>query len=367
MKINAEKDAQLDYLRKKLDQTMRNNCRNIQSSHSTSEPYSVKDESKDNPFAYSEDGEERRPRRSRRGKELAMDFKVEISEFEGQVNPDEFIDWMNTMERVFEYKDVLNGKKVRLVALKLRKYASNWWINVFSKRARKGKGKIRSCRKMKEKLKATFLAPHYLQNNFTKLHNLKQEFRRVEEYTREFERLVMICDLRESENQIVVRYLGMLNESIRNIVELQHYTALDEVYSPTHKVELQKKAKFKKEAPKPRQRAYPFNKGSLATTPKSINPPTIPSITKPNTTKSPVNLFGKRRCYKCQAFGHIALHCPNRKVITLLEYQALEETELREERSDKEVHLTEFEEECVEETDEGKLLVLRRALNGHKV
>jgi len=64
---------------------------------------------------------------------------------------------MNTIERVFGYKDVSDDKKVKLVALKLYKYASIWWRNVLSKRARKGKGKIRSWRKRKEKLKAKFL------------------------------------------------------------------------------------------------------------------------------------------------------------------------------------------------------------------
>ena len=136
-----------------------------------------------------------------------MDFKVEIPKFEGQLNSDEFIDWMNTVERVFEYKDVPNDKKVNLIALKLYKYASIWWSNVLSKRSKKGKGKIRSWRKMKEKLKAKFPPSHYLQDNYTKLHNIRQESKSVEEYTCEFERLVMTCDIRESENQMVVRYL----------------------------------------------------------------------------------------------------------------------------------------------------------------
>jgi len=48
------------------------------------------------------------------------------------------------VERVFDYKDVSEEKKVKLVALKLRKYASIWWANVVAKRARKGKAKIRS-------------------------------------------------------------------------------------------------------------------------------------------------------------------------------------------------------------------------------
>jgi len=91
---------------------------------------------------------------------------------------------------------------------------------------------------MKEKLKAKFLPPHYLQANYTKLYNLRQETRSVEQYTREFEKIVMTCDIREDETQTMVRYLGGLNESIRNVAELQHYTTLDEICSLTHKVEI---------------------------------------------------------------------------------------------------------------------------------
>ena len=54
--------------------------------------------------------------------------------------------------------------------------------------------------KDERKLKAKFLPFHYLQDKYTKLHNLRQESKSVEEYTREFERLVMTCDIRESED-----------------------------------------------------------------------------------------------------------------------------------------------------------------------
>jgi len=51
---------------------------------------------------------------------------------------------MSTIERAFEYTDISDDKKMKLVALKLRRHASIWWNNVLSKRARKGKGKIRT-------------------------------------------------------------------------------------------------------------------------------------------------------------------------------------------------------------------------------
>ena len=118
----------------------------------------------------SEDGALRRPRRGRRFN--SQDVKVDIPEFEGQLDPDDFLEWMQTVERIFEYKDVPDGQKVTIVALKLRKYASLWWENMAKKRAKRGKPKIRSWDKMKSQLKGWFLPPSYLQDIYSKLHNL---------------------------------------------------------------------------------------------------------------------------------------------------------------------------------------------------
>ena len=73
---------------------------------------------------------------------------------------------------MFEYKDVTQEKKVKLVALKLRKYAYLWWENEVKKKAKRGKPKIWSWEKMKSKLKGQFLPPSYLQDNYSKLRNL---------------------------------------------------------------------------------------------------------------------------------------------------------------------------------------------------
>ena len=66
-------------------------------------------------------------------------FKVEILEFEGKLDPEEFLDWLHTVERVFDYRDVSDDKRVKLVASRPRKYASLWWTNSSAK-----KGSIKS-------------------------------------------------------------------------------------------------------------------------------------------------------------------------------------------------------------------------------
>ena len=53
-------------------------------------------------------------------------MKIDIPEFEGRMHPDDFLDWLHTIERVFEYLEVPEEKKVKLVGVKLRKYASLW-------------------------------------------------------------------------------------------------------------------------------------------------------------------------------------------------------------------------------------------------
>jgi len=96
-------------------------------------------------------------------KQLSVnEFKVEIPEFDGEFNPEEFLEWLHTVERIFKYQEVPENKKMKLVALRLTKYASLWWTNLCAKRVRDQKKKIRSWEKMKAKLKDRFLPPSYI-------------------------------------------------------------------------------------------------------------------------------------------------------------------------------------------------------------
>ncbi|GKE69039.1 hypothetical protein Tco_1527111 [Tanacetum coccineum] len=53
-----------------------------------------------------------------------LGVEVNIPNFEGKSHPDDFIDWLYTVERVFDIKNLSDEQKVKLVAIKLKKNAS---------------------------------------------------------------------------------------------------------------------------------------------------------------------------------------------------------------------------------------------------
>ena len=160
---NEELANQNEYLRRQLGDSLRQKRRELCSSSSSRPRSSGRGEGDEEDSlsgeSRSEEGSPRHPRREGRQPTHSSDFKVDLPEFEGKLDPDEFIEWLQTVERIFEYKEVPEDKKVKLVALKLRRYASLWWTNLLAKRARQGKGKIRTWEKMRTKLKARFLPP----------------------------------------------------------------------------------------------------------------------------------------------------------------------------------------------------------------
>ncbi|XP_054806284.1 uncharacterized protein LOC129308952 [Prosopis cineraria] len=118
------------------------------------------------------------------------DIKVDIPEFKGRLQPDKFVDWLQTVERVFEYKEILDVQKVKIVALKLKKLASIWWENLRRKWERERKHKIETWE-------------------------------------------------REKEEQTIARYLAGLNTDISRPVQLQQYWTLDDVIRLALRVEKQ--------------------------------------------------------------------------------------------------------------------------------
>lgn len=64
-----------------------------------------------------------------RPREHDLGVKVDILDFEGPMDSDVFIELTQAVELIFAYKDVLEDRKVKLIAIKLKKSALLWREN----------------------------------------------------------------------------------------------------------------------------------------------------------------------------------------------------------------------------------------------
>uniref|UniRef100_A0A2N9EGL5 RNA-directed DNA polymerase n=1 Tax=Fagus sylvatica TaxID=28930 RepID=A0A2N9EGL5_FAGSY len=319
----------------------------------------------ENPFhhAHSHSSSESTPPHPRfvRNSRPGFDMKMDIPDFEGKMQPDDFIDWLTTVERIFDFKDVPENRKVKVVAIKLRKHASIWWEHLKRQREREGRERITTWAKMKRELKRKYLPDHYKQDAFMKFHNFKQRELSVEEYTAEFDHLMIRCDVVEQEEQMIARYLGGLRVEISDVVQLQPYWNYYDVCKLAMKVEKQQKEK-RGNSFRSFTRDGVSNRGSGSTSKTTTIPKTAAAKPKNESTSGsnrPVTSNTNRRCFKCQGFGHIASDCPNRKMVTLVE----EDMEMEDEDDfSPETNEHVAEEEEITYADRGEALVVQRSL-----
>ncbi|XP_021737357.1 uncharacterized protein LOC110703884 [Chenopodium quinoa] len=283
-------------------------------------------------------------------------------DFEGGVHPDEFIEWLHTVERVFDFKDIPDERKVKSVTIKFKKHASIWWENLRRQREREGRSTICTWDKMKRELKRKFLPSHYRQDMFLKFHHLEQGNKSVAEYVAEFEDLSMKCDNSEPEEQTIARFLTSLDPKISKVVQLQQYWSFNDVTKLAVKVEGQQAKEITGFKFVSKEASY---RGNTPTKfpPKTNSSTSTKKVENPVTTSKPQrqgnNNPTSRRCFKCQGFGYIASECPNSRIISLVEEELLEEEQVEDIEDDNN--------EEVLHADEGESLVIRRTLNAAPV
>lgn len=183
---------------------------------------------------------------------------------------------------------------------------------------------------------------------------------------------MMKCDLKDDEEQKIVRYLGGLNIEIAHRVQLQQYQDLDDVVQLALKIEKQLSTTLQGQ---PSTSKYPFSPSNSKKPSQSYwsrNPlyNNKTQNTRYNTSKQPVQNTKDNnskpapqskstiKCFKCQGFGHISSDCPNRKVFTIIEGES---HELLEEESEADIEPM-YDEDCTP-ADHGELLVVRRSLH----
>jgi len=129
---NQETQEQNEYLRKQLGSVLKQK-KKLNKETLQSEPRMHEQVFSHDVESSSEEEPTRMTREEPRFQASSNDFKVEVLEFEGKLDPEEFLDWLHAVERVFECKDIPEDKKVTPVALRLQKYVSHWWTNLYAK------------------------------------------------------------------------------------------------------------------------------------------------------------------------------------------------------------------------------------------
>ena len=53
-------------------------------------------------------------------------MKIDLPSFDGHLHIEDFLDWLHAVENFFDYMEIPDEKRVKLVAYKLRGGASAW-------------------------------------------------------------------------------------------------------------------------------------------------------------------------------------------------------------------------------------------------
>ena len=98
---------------------------------------------------------------------------MDIPMYEGNLDVEEPLYWIRTLDKYFNYEDVEEDKKVKHVITRLKGHASLWWDELQDNKCCKGNQKIKSWDRMVAKMKAKFIPRDYQINLFRRMQNLR--------------------------------------------------------------------------------------------------------------------------------------------------------------------------------------------------
>ncbi|XP_010695087.1 uncharacterized protein LOC104907794 [Beta vulgaris subsp. vulgaris] len=354
---NLRRDRQLDDLTTRMDELMRMMQQGMQGNRRNNSPSPVRSVHTSNHEA-SSDEEVHHPRHRQPPRDDDRGLRLDLPDFDGAMKPEKFLEWLQRMERVFDYKDYDDAKRFKIAILKLIGYASLWYENLKNKRRKDGKPSLCSWEKLKTRMKKRFLPSDFTQDMFRKLQVLQQHSLSVEEYVVEFEKINMLCDVDEKAEHKIARFIAGLDKKLAK-----------KCYEAKKYVKAKKASTFK-----------PFVKQGEKTYggAKKEEGSTSTSSTKfdkfkgdKGKTSTPLATEERHICFKCKGYGHILKDCPNNRVMTLRDIQEIddeyakgnfeeEEHEGEKEHDDEASYEVDSKEEPVHE---GQQLIVRRMLH----
>ncbi|XP_010468824.1 PREDICTED: uncharacterized protein LOC104748953 [Camelina sativa] len=232
-------------------------------------------------------------------------FRLEIPEFTGGLQPDEFLDWLNTTDELLAFKEVPDKMCVSLVATRFRGRASAWWQQTKESCARAGKDRIASWEKLKRLMRKAFLPYNYTCTLYTRLHNLRQGSKSVDEYASDFFSLMARNSLTENEEQRVSRFIGGLRLQIQNTLLQFNPMTVSEAHQRALLIEQQAHGQSSSWNSSHLRLGSSTETGAIKTSEPVRHNDFYENSGMSGQTRTPAS-----KCFKCGEQGHRQASCP---------------------------------------------------------
>ena len=292
-----------------------------------------------------------------------MGFRVEIPEFNGNLNTEEFLDWLSSIEEILEYKRVPGDQCVPLIASRFKNRAMAWWQQIKESRRRAGKPRIETWERLKKHMRRAFLPYNYERTLYNKLQTLRQGSRSVDEYATDFFLMVARTTLAETEEQLVSRFIGGLRFQIQTALQQFNPTTVSEAHQRALAMELQFRSSWNSGTNRARNGPQSSDSTSStdATQPRtsSTRSATTPATNTETIAQSRPPRTGALRCFTCGETGHRQTACPNQNRRGLLNQDLNLEDEPKYDEYDSDSQ-QEPEDELIAGDTGAHTLVLRR-------
>lgn len=109
--------------------------------------------------------------------------KPEISNYDGSLSTEVLLDWISELDKYFECEEIIEDRKVKFVATKLKGDAALRCDSFQGERKRLNKLPIKKWARTVAKMKGNFLPKDYQIALYREVQNLKQRGMTVKEYT----------------------------------------------------------------------------------------------------------------------------------------------------------------------------------------
>eukprot|EP00253_Pinus_taeda_P007387 PITA_07387 len=246
--------------------------------------------------------------------------KVVIPAYEGSLNAEEIMDWINSLDKYLDYEEVDDKKKVKFVVTRLKDHVTIWWDELQTSRTRKESPRS---------------------SNGTNW----QKGISVKEYTKEFYRLNIREGHAKDDMEKVTIYINGLRYDIPDEIILLSLKTIEDAYQASVKAEEKMLRKQNQ-----RNRGKSSVRGRGTTRPRfqqHQNEERSSSSIPPQRGDFNRGIFAPRgrcrgrdiRCYTCGEWGHGPWDCPHNKTRSQRNVNVAEAKEEKPQITDKEESL----------------------------